>query len=79
MISFNLRCRSSCLAISDTAVGGVRLVVPIRFSDLEDFPPNLFNSQCYLPFVHGFQNRDRFRCTMSLAAISYFYSVCRTG
>ena len=35
----------------------VRLVIPIRFSDhVEDFPPNPFNPQCDLPFVHGFQN-----------------------
>ena len=53
MISLNLRCRSSCSAISDV-LWVVRLVVSIRFSDLEDFPPNPFNLQCYLPFVHGF-------------------------
>ena len=30
------------------SVGDAAFVDPICFSNLEDFPPNLFNARCYL-------------------------------
>jgi hypothetical protein len=38
-------------------VSGGRFVVQIRFSDLNNFPPNLFEARCYLPFVHRLSER----------------------
>jgi len=55
------------------SVGDAAFVDPICFSDLEDFPPNLFNARCYLPFVHRSSGCDLLRMhEMSLAAKAIF-------
>jgi hypothetical protein len=58
-------------------VGGVRLILPISFSDLNDFPPNLFNARCYLPFVHRFRSVISDARDLAPSGISTAFSVSK--